>query len=331
MTSRTTLSPVVLFGIALTSAGCDRGCVSESAPARPLARPAQQQPTQPTETQPTETQPAPGSTGATPTGPAWAAQSPAAPEPPQGADLTRDLDLDGTPDAYVASSCTVARHVARGWVSVALGTRSQPENTVCGAPLSVGGRWLIPITGNGHETDEGRSHTWEEAALIAFQGDAASTEVWNSRVEENSGHPGGEYRFEMLGSDAVLISAQMGDATPQGQSGPMFQVLRFDPNTRHLSTSSCWLTTRPSEAPTGAKMCTVAVGSSFHLRDTQTLSSENTSSFPAGSSLAVLARGTLRRGEATLHCVRAPDGQVGYAFITPAEAQVCPSPLPSSN
>lgn len=212
-----------------------------------------------------------------------------------------------------------------------LGTQSQPENTVCGAPLSVGGRWLIPITGNGHETDEGRSFTWEEAALIAFPNGGASAEAWGSRVEENNGNGGGEYHFEALGSDAVLISALMGDATPPGQSGPMFQVLKWDASADSFVTASCWQATRPTAAPTGATACAVTLASSFHLRETQSLSRENASSFPGGTAVSVLAAGTLQRGEAKLHCVRVPSGQVGYAFVTPSEARGCPTPLPTSN
>lgn len=330
MTTRHALS--IALGVALSSAGCNRGCAGDTAPVQPAApQPAQPapQPAQPAVAQPAQPTVAPlraRSPNAT-----WASALPASPAAPDGAVTTADLDLDGTPDAYLASSCTVARHLAAGWVSVVLGTNSQPENTECGAPIRVAGHWLIPITGHGHETDEGRSDTWEEAALVGFPSDDARLDVWTSRVEKNNGDSGGEYRFEALGDDAVLVSAQMGDAAPPGQSGPMFQVVRWSAAAQRFTAASCWQVTRPTAAPSGAAACTVTLSSSFHLRDTQTLSHENTSEFPAGTAVAVLGAGTLQRGEATLHCVRTSDDQVGYVFVTPAEAQTCATPLPASN
>ncbi len=324
---------MVVAGIALTATGCNRGCAGDSAPAPQPAAP------QPAAPQPAAPQPAAPQPAARPAvAPMRAAQpnagwatSPVTPEPPPGATPTEDYDLDGTPDAYTASSCTVARHLAWGWASVTFATTSQPENTECGAPLNVGGRWLFPITGGGHETDEGRSYTWKEAALLALPVDDASTEAWGARIEENNGSAAGDFRFEALGADAVLVSAQMGDATPPGQTGPMFQVTRWDAAASRFAVASCWQATRPAAAPTGAAACTATAGASFHLRDTPTLTRENTRAYPAGTTVAVLAAGTLQRGEATLYCVRAPDGAVGYAFLTAEEAQGCPTPLPASN
>lgn len=337
MSAQTPLSFVIVTGIALAAAGCSRGCAgdSASAPQSPAAQaPAQQPAAQQPAAQPAVPQPAPrpavAPLRAAQPDPGWATISVTS-EPPQGAAATEDYDHDGTPDAYVAGSCTVARHLARGWASVTLGTLSQPENSECGAPLRVAGRWLFPVTGGGHETDEGRSYTWKEAGLHALPVDAASTEVWGARVEDNNGNAAGEFRFEALGDGAVLVSAQMGDATPPGQSGPMFQVARWDAAAGRFAVASCWQATRPAAAPAGAAACTATPGASFHLRDTQTLSSENAREYPAGTTVAVLAAGALRRGEATLHCVRAPDGTVGYAFLTAEEARGCPTPLPASN
>lgn len=251
--------------------------------------------------------------------PAVAPPAPPAPVAPRGV----DLDEDGTVDAYDAAACRVRRTRGGHPVEVALGTRSQPENSECLAPLRVGRRWLLPVTGRGHETDEGRSYTWVEATLALLPADADSAEAWSSRFEDNRGHAAGDYAFAALGPDALVVSASVGDATPAGHVGPMFQVVRWEEVAQRLVTASCWRPTRPTQIPVVLPGCVARPGASLHLRDTETLSAENATAVAAGTALDVLSVGTLRRGAATLHCVRAPDGQVGYAFVLPGELSGC--------
>ncbi len=240
-----------------------------------------------------------------------------------GPPLRLDLDGDGSVDAYVPASCAALRRNGAGWRSERLSALSQPENSVCHTPLRVGARVLVPVTAPGHETDEGRSYTWEEADLIAFPRDAGAVAAWGGRVETNVGH-GGDFRFEALGADAVRVSAALGDAAPPGSEGPMSLVLRFDAHGA-LAPSSCWQRVAPPTAPSGASRCSVRASSSLHLRDAQSLTRETATVVAAGSTLEVLAKGTLLRGVATLHCVRTPRGLTGYVFLTPAETAGCPS------
>ena len=53
--------------------------------------------------------------------------------------------------------------------------------------------------------------------------------------------------------------------------------------------------------------------------------SENGAAYRAGTRVAVLQRGSVRRGSATLSCVRVLDdvGTVGWAFVTDAERARC--------
>jgi hypothetical protein len=234
-----------------------------------------------------------------------------------------DLDDDGAADAYDPATCRVRRRRGGRAVEVALGTRSQPENSECFAPLRVGRRWLFPVRGRGHETDEGRSSSWVEATLALLPADADSADAWTSRFEDNDAHPAGDYAFASLGPDAVVISANVGDVTPAGQVGPMFQVVRWEAVAQRLVTASCWQPARPAAVPAVVPGCTARPGAALRLRDTETLRADGAATIAAGTALDVLSVGTMRRGAATLHCVRAPDGQVGYAFVLPGELTGC--------
>ncbi len=250
---------------------------------------------------------------------------------PDGRAQTVDLDLDGTADQWWASSCVASRHVATGWAAVHLGTPSQPEHSVCAATVDVAGHPLVAVTGDGHEVDEGRSSTWVEAQVTAFPGNDAQLSVWSQRVEANRGSAAGDFAFTPAGTDGLRIAASLGDAVPAGSPARFEQVLRWHPSAGAFRVDSCWdapAATPSATLPDGEARCTVTARGAFHLRDVPFAGSDAAREVPAGTALQVLSVGTVRRGATTLHCVRVPDGSVGWTFLTAAERAPCDAALP---
>lgn len=243
--------------------------------------------------------------------------------------LSADFDGDGREDAYFASRCAILRHHEKGWDCEQIGMLSQPENSQCGPPLRLGTQILFSATSAGHETDAGMSYSWEEAGLYTMPQKARAEEVWSGRVELNR-HDGGQWTFASIGSDAVLISVNLGDDAPAGYKGPMWTVIRREAGKPRFAEVTCWQKSKPTQAPTGAPACTARPGAGFHLRISPVSTRKNAKdSLPAGTVLDVLARSAIKRGAAQLYCVRTSKQAIGYAFLLPAELQGCPPSLPT--
>lgn len=236
-------------------------------------------------------------------------------------DALVDLDGDGQVDQVFNDPPRVVRH---GRDPEALSLDSADQSNVITGRLPLGGRIFVVVEGVGHEVDHdapggARSYTWGGVGLFEFRPGEGARVAWEFRTEANQVDPA-SWRFAPQSDGTILATSTLGDdGLPH--TAVTARLARTAAGDLHAVT--CWQPALPSIAETP---CTTTVRSSFHLRLTETMRpSESAPSYPAGTRVTVLQRGTVRRGAATLSCVRLPDeaGSVGWAFVTDAERARC--------
>ena len=237
-----------------------------------------------------------------------------------------DIDGDAQADAVVTHEdhCVLIRQNPGGITAELLAPETADQSVQCLPLFALHGRTLVPVVATGHETDNGRSETWTSIALFAATPMHAAVNVWEHRVPTNNGDDAVASAFVPLPDGTLAASSSLGDDRPAGASGSFHAVLRWNGAQNRFDQISCWQPTRPTASPAAMPGCTGTPGASFHLRVAEQLEAPRSSAeFPAGTRLTVLAPGTLTRGEARLHCVSTPSGDVGYAFLTASELSGC--------
>jgi|GEM_PF-5109865 hypothetical protein len=254
---------------------------------------------------------------------------PAAPDavavaPGEVPDAVLDLDGDGRVDQVFHDPARVVRHSASGPLPEDLVVPSADQGNAVVGQVTLDGRPALVVEGNGREVDHDtpgrlRSYTWAGVGVFEFPAGAAARLGWEFRVETNRiAHDG--WRVVATPDGSLLVTSNLGDDGVAGAAVTARLVRNGDGG---FAQAGCWQAAPPSapEPP-----CETAIRAPFHLRLTETMRpSENGSTYRAGTRVAVLQRGSLRRGSATLSCVRVLDdvGGVGWAFVTDAERARC--------
>lgn len=253
-----------------------------------------------------------------------AAAQPRTPAEPR-ADSVIDLDGDGRRDRVYNDPARVIRQTASGPQEEELRLESAENNSHITSQFTLDRLPALVVMASGHEVDHDtpgrpRSYTWGSVGVFQFAVGAPARRVWEFRSEFNQGDDPEDWRFAPQPDGSILATSTLGD---DGVRGAAVSTLLVRNRQGVFEPTTCWQTS-PLAAP--EPPCETTLGAGGRLRVTErTRPGPNAGSVRAGSRVTVLRRGTVRRGVATLSCVRV-HGSVegpGWAFVTDAERARC--------
>jgi hypothetical protein len=235
-----------------------------------------------------------------------------------------DLDGDGRPDRVYLDDARVVRQTANGPLEERLRLESAEDDNHVTAQLAVGGRVLLVVQGSGHEVDHDgprtRSYTWGSVGVFEFAARGPARLLWEFRSEFNAQDDHEDWRFAAQPDGSLLATSTLGDDGAQGTEVTARLVRNRD---GVFEPATCWDASPPA-SPEPPCETTLAAGGSLRVTE-RMRPGPNATEVPAGTRVTVLRRGTVRRGAATLSCVRFGAGVVnlGWAFVTDAERARC--------
>jgi len=244
-------------------------------------------------------------------------------DPP--ADSVIDLDGDGRADRVYNNDARVVRQSASGPTDEDLRLESASDGTHIASQFTLDRLPALVVMASGHETDHDtpgrlRSYTWGSVGVFTFAVGAPARRVWEFRAEFNQADDRYDWRFAPQPNGSIIATSTLGD---DGVRGAAVSALLVRNRQGVFEPTTCWQTS-PLTAPEPPCETTLRAGGALRVTE-RTRPGPNASTVRAGARVTVLRRGTVRRGAATLSCVRV-HGSVdspGWAFVTDAERARC--------